>query len=42
VLQTLRAQETDEHALGKLDEFIKQLRVRAQASPAPEQGGQKP
>jgi cytochrome c-type biogenesis protein CcmH/NrfG len=40
VLQTLRTQETDEHALAKLDEFIKQLQVRAQASPADKQGGQ--
>lgn len=38
-LQTLRAQETDEHALAKLDEFIKQLQERAQASPN-KKGGQ--
>ncbi|MCX5888481.1 MAG: tetratricopeptide repeat protein [Deltaproteobacteria bacterium] len=39
VLQTLRAQETDERALAKLDEFIKRLQARAQASPAGKEGG---
>ena len=40
VLQTLRAQETDEHALAKLDKFIKRLQARAQASPTNEKRGQ--
>jgi cytochrome c-type biogenesis protein CcmH/NrfG len=39
-LQTLRAQETDKLALGKLDELIKGLQARTQASPAHKQGGQ--
>jgi cytochrome c-type biogenesis protein CcmH/NrfG len=39
VLQTLRAQETDEHAIAKLDEFIKQLQARAQASPTNKEEG---
>ena len=29
-LQTLRAQETDERAMAKLDEFIKRLQARGQ------------
>ena len=39
VLQTLRAQETNERALAKLDEFIKRLQDRAQASPTKKAGG---
>jgi cytochrome c-type biogenesis protein CcmH/NrfG len=39
VLQTLRTQETDEQAIAKLDEFIQQLQVRAQASPSDKKGG---
>ncbi len=39
VLQTLRAQETDERALSMLDKFIKRLQARAQASPADKEGG---
>jgi cytochrome c-type biogenesis protein CcmH/NrfG len=38
VLQTLRAQETDERAIGILDGFIKRLQARANA-PATDQGG---
>jgi tetratricopeptide (TPR) repeat protein len=40
VLQTLRAQETNEHAIAKLDEFIKRLQARALASPTNKEGGQ--
>jgi cytochrome c-type biogenesis protein CcmH/NrfG len=40
VLQTLRAQETNEHAIAKLDKFIKRLQARAQASPTDKKGGQ--
>ena len=39
VLQTLRAQETNERAIAKLDEFIKRLQARAQASPTDKEGG---
>ena len=39
VLQTLRAQETNEHAIAKLDKFIKRLQARAQASPSNQEGG---
>jgi predicted TPR repeat methyltransferase len=39
VLQTLRAQETNEHTIAMLDEFIKRLQARAQASPTDKQGG---
>jgi len=39
VLQTLRAQETNERAIAKLDEFIKRLQDRAQASPTKKAGG---
>jgi tetratricopeptide (TPR) repeat protein len=39
VLQTLRAQERDEHAIAILDKFIKRLQARAQASPADKEGG---
>jgi len=39
VLQTLRAQETDERALAKLDELIKGLQARAQAAPTDKEGG---
>lgn len=39
VLQTLRAQETDELALARLDELIKGLQARAQASPTDKEGG---
>jgi cytochrome c-type biogenesis protein CcmH/NrfG len=39
VLQTLRTQETDEHAIAKLDEFIRQLQARAQDPPSNKQGG---
>ena len=38
VLQTLRAQETNEHALAKLDEFIQRLQARAQAPPTGKSG----
>jgi tetratricopeptide (TPR) repeat protein len=40
VLQTLRAQETNEHSIAKLDEFIKRLQTRAQSSPTNKGGGQ--
>jgi cytochrome c-type biogenesis protein CcmH/NrfG len=39
VLQTLRAQETNERSLAKLDEFIKRLQARAQAPPTDKEGG---
>ena len=39
VLQTLRAQETDEHAIGILDGFIQRLQARAQAPPTDKTGG---
>jgi cytochrome c-type biogenesis protein CcmH/NrfG len=39
VLQTLRTQETDEHAIAKLDEFIQQLQARAQAPSSNTKGG---
>jgi tetratricopeptide (TPR) repeat protein len=38
-LQTLRAQETNERTIAKLDEFIKRLQARAQASPTDKEGG---
>ena len=38
-LQTLRAQETNEQAIAKLDEFIKRLQARAQTSPTDKEGG---
>ena len=40
VLQTLRTQETDEHAIAKLDEFIQYLQARAQAPSSNTKGGQ--
>jgi len=40
VLQTLRTQETDVHAIGILDEFIKRLQARAKASATDKGGGQ--
>lgn len=42
VLQTLRSQETNEQALAKLDELIKKMQARAQASPAGKEGGRQP
>ena len=42
VLQTLRAQETDEHALGILEGFIKRLQARANAFPTDKDGGHQP
>ena len=39
VLQTLRAQETDEVAIAKLDELIKRLQARAHAAPTDKEGG---
>jgi len=39
VLQTLRAQETDERTIAKLDEFIKRLQARAQTAPTDKEGG---
>jgi tetratricopeptide (TPR) repeat protein len=39
VLQTLRAQETNEKSLAKLDEFITRLQARGQASPSNKEGG---
>ena len=42
VLQTLRAQETDEHAIGILDGFIQRLQARANASPTDKDGGHQP
>jgi cytochrome c-type biogenesis protein CcmH/NrfG len=38
-LQTLRAQETNERAITRIDEFIKRLQARAQASPTDKEGG---
>ncbi len=38
VLQTLRAQETDERAIAMLDDLIKRLQARAQASPTDKRG----
>lgn len=40
VLQTLRAQETDAHAIGILDGFIQRLQARANASATDKGGGQ--
>jgi tetratricopeptide (TPR) repeat protein len=42
VLQTLRTQETYEHAIAKLDEFIRQLQARSQAAPANKKGSRLP
>ena len=39
VLQTLRAQETDERAIAMLDKFIKRLQARVQAPPTDKPGG---